>query len=255
MPRRDRVEHVADVHAVDRARRALQRRLRPRAPARSPADARDPSRAKPPARPHPGARSHRTGTARAATSDLRRACPRSRASPPAASAVRARGDRGSVARAAPRAPRAVVEIVGQQALDADRHVVEPAGGVQTRPDLIAEIGGNDCRRHVDSPLPAARERPRSSGRRECVAALDARARDCCDRAARDPRPCRARPDRAGPRPARRPHAGRAPASRESAPPSDRTRRRLPRAPCSETHRPARSDSRCAVAAGSVGGAR
>ncbi len=36
-----------------------------------------------------------------------------------------------------------VQVVRQQTLDADAHVVEPPGRVQTRADLKAEIGGND----------------------------------------------------------------------------------------------------------------
>ena len=39
-------------------------------------------------------------------------------------------------------PRSI-RIVGQQALDSDRHVVEPASRVETRPDLVGQVRCND----------------------------------------------------------------------------------------------------------------
>ena len=255
MPRRNGVEHVADMHAVHRARRTLQRgrvraRERDHRPMHAILDARrdEADHALVPGLVEQAQTERQRRILGAHVRDREHRLLLHLQLELAAILVQLREAR----REQPRR----FGVVRQQALNADRHVVEPAGRVQSRPDLIAEIGCDALRRRRGSPLPAAREPRRSNARRECAAAPDARARGCCDRAARDPRsvPSATRSSRSATGAAAA-CTGRASASRASAPPSGRTRRRRRRAPCWEMNRPARSDSRCAVAAGSVGGAR
>jgi len=38
-----------------------------------------------------------------------------------------------------------VHVVGEQAFDADAHVLQPAGGVDARADGVADVGGAEAR--------------------------------------------------------------------------------------------------------------
>ena len=138
---------------------------------------------------------------------------------------------------------AALEVVGGQALDADRHVGQPSGRVDAWADRKAEIVERAGARVAAGHLEQRRDaRVQAAARIRCRPWRDQHA-VVVDRAARRRRRCRARPGPAAHRAAAatRHRSGRVRAARRAAPAARRTSRRRRPDACSESRSPAGSD--------------
>ena len=177
----DEVERIAQMEAGDRAARALQQRRRRRARTRRSAGAGGPSAraATMPTTPSWNAGSKIDERRRNVVAGLLALLEQR-----LGLLVHARLDVAPLAvdrverlASSARAPR----LVGEQALDAERHVGEAAGGVEARPDREAEVGGAARAGRARRPRTAP-PRPAACGRRARASSPARRGGGCWRRA-------------------------------------------------------------------------
>ena len=237
----DQVERIAQVKAGDRAARALEQPVARRARRRRSAGAGGPSGARRRCRPRLRGSRGRTAPARRRRLRLRSAAARSSSASacsrmPASTSRRSRLMASSVCGQLGGARR----VVGEQAFDAERHVGQPAGGVDARAEREAEVeGAARARRRARRPRTAPPRRA-ACGRRGCASGPARPGGGCWRRACTTSAtvPSATRSSSASSRGcvgARR--TRRARAARRAAPAARRTSRRRRRATCSRTSQP------------------